>query len=363
MKKVELTLVFIGFLIVLLLIGRRAFGHGEGKCDDEGYKISHETRCEPDNTNHQVYKHHDLGSDRKHTHDDNGRVNTGIGVRNHCHGEWKHVHYYDDPNDKDGDGVVRQSEIFDSWPTGTYGYPCNDQPTQTQTETPTTSDSDTTDATPDSDSSTSNDSDDNTIQEVSESVRGRQHTWNFDTDHYIGFPVIPDDVETVGDVRERFGMTHVWGYDDHNDLDNKFGAWNLNPDSVEITPHLGLSVSLRSGMVDIEGDLQYGEIVDLRIPDGQLSAGFLIGFPEVPVKYRSLTDLLRVDGVVSVIRKVRIDGKTQYITNDAAIVPGMAVMVRIKEDIMLDLRGEGVPAAPMIPRTLTTSWAAQKARR
>ena len=103
--------------------------------------------------------------------------------------------------------------------------------------------------------------------------------------------------------------------------------------------------------------------------DGDPTARHFIGFPEKPTNFERFSDLLG-DGLDRVSRRVRVDGSLQTVyvrvagdEGDAIIEAGQAVMVRIRNEVTLDLRGAGaIAAAPMAPRqgTLATSWGAMK---
>ena len=198
------------------------------------------------------------------------------------------------------------------------------------------------------------------------------HEWDFELTHYAGIPILPDGVETLSEFRSHLYETTGHKVDIRLLVDG-IGIWDVfpGPNGIElgqtiITPHLGINVSSRD-IIAIVGNSVLGQEITLTVPDGKTVGVHFIGFPEVPANYERFSDLL-VDGVDRVDRRVRVDGKLhyQYIRNpgdtgDDMIRAGDAVVVRVREDVTLNLRGS-VMSAPSVRRkgTLATSWGAMK---
>ena len=139
---------------------------------------------------------------------------------------------------------------------------------------------------------------------------------------------------------------------------------------LPVTPHMAIYMRY-AGSICFIGKAVKGEEIELALPEGDTVEVYLVGFPEVPAKYKMLSDIAEIDGVDYVQRRLRgEDGRLRYVTvsgvddpDDVPIEPGMAVTIRIRRTLTLDLRGEGmVSAAPAAQRMLTTSWGRIKMR-
>ena len=197
------------------------------------------------------------------------------------------------------------------------------------------------------------------------------HTWNFTESPYIGFPVLPDGVETIGGFRS-FLRRKIGQYVNIGLLIDGTWQWyetNRKLRDTLITPHLGVRVSYRDSDVKVCGEPVAGESVEFTVPDGDRGAIFLVGIPEVPTNYEMRSDLL-VDNLIWVQRKVWVgdykNTETEYVSrqhriDDTEIKDGQAFVIRVTGDVNLDLGGD-VPAAPAAQRqsTLATSWGAIK---
>ena len=201
------------------------------------------------------------------------------------------------------------------------------------------------------------------------------HEWDFCESSFVGVPVLPDSIETVGDLWNYFH--DLTGRE--IDIKFKISGWlwqtYKGPDlgEIPITPHLGIGVDERTiGFIDspigIIGRKVQGETVILEKPAGAKNSTHFVGFPESPLNYETFGDLL-VRGVSYVRRQILIDGRLNYqfihTTNsegaDEMIQPGDAVVMLITREVTLDLSGS-VMSAPSVRRkgTLATSWGAMK---
>ena len=201
--------------------------------------------------------------------------------------------------------------------------------------------------------------------------------WDFTESPYIGFPVLPDGVETIASLRTYlYKRTKKW-VNIGLLID---GRWQWYPGAnrglrdTPLTPHLGVYVSYRDSVVEVCGEPVAGESVELTVREGWMGTVYLLGFPEVPASYPLRSDLL-VDNLTWVKRKVWVgDFKNTVnetvhrgnLENDTEIKPGQVFMVRVTGDVDLDLRGPlpVAPSAPSAPRqnTLATSWGRIKSR-
>ena len=201
------------------------------------------------------------------------------------------------------------------------------------------------------------------------------HEWDFSESSFVGVPVLPDSIETIGDLWDYF-------YDlTGREIDIKFliSGWLWQTYKVEskseipITPHMGIGVDERTiGLIDspigIVGRKVQGETIILEKPTGVKNRTHFVGFPESPLHYETFGDLL-VPGVSYVRRRILIDGRLDYqfihTTKsegaDETIEPGDAVVMLITREVTLDLSGS-VMSAPSVRRkgTLATSWGAMK---
>ena len=201
------------------------------------------------------------------------------------------------------------------------------------------------------------------------------HEWDFRESSYAGIPVLPDSIETIGDL---------WGY--FHDLTGReiditflISGWlwqtykGQGLGAIPITPHMGIGVNERTiGFIDspigIAGKQVQGETITLEKPEGVPHRYHFVGFPQSPANYETFGDLL-VYGVSHVRRRIIVDGRLDfqhiYTTTsegaDKIIQPGDAVVMLITREVTLDLSGS-VAAAPSVRRkgTLATSWGAMK---
>ena len=178
---------------------------------------------------------------------------------------------------------------------------------------------------------------------------------------FIGLPVLPLGVETVKDLWKAFRAEFK------NDISFQLMANSVWQTSYRgegnelgetaVTPHLGINVGINS-WITLRGVPILGEQIEL-------SRGVhFVGLPEIPMLYKRPSDLLS-DKVAWV--HVKKDRTYPYIygegdEGDDLFYAGQAFVIRVVEDMTLDLRGNEVAAAPMAPRqgTLATSWGAMK---
>ena len=197
------------------------------------------------------------------------------------------------------------------------------------------------------------------------------HTWDFTESPYIGFPVLPHGVETIGGFRSYLHKRIKKWVKIGLLID---GQWQWYPTNDElkytlITPHLGVYVSYRDSDLEVCGEPLAGESLELTVPEGDRGAIFLVGIPEVPANYEMRSDLL-ANNLTWLKRKVWIgdlkNTENEYVSrqrrvDDTEIKPGQAFMIRVTGDVNLNLGGN-VPAAPSAQRqpTLATTWGAMK---
>ena len=201
------------------------------------------------------------------------------------------------------------------------------------------------------------------------------HEWDFRESSFVGIPVLPEEIETIGELWNYFH--DLTG----REIDIKFliSGWlwqtyeGQGLGAIPITPHMGIAVNERTiGFIDsligIVGNQVQGEEITLEKPSGEPHRYHFVGFPEPPANYETFGDLL-VRGVSHVRRRVVIDWRLDYqfiytTSNEGAdevIQPGDAVVMLITREVTLDLSGS-VAAAPSVRRkgTLATSWGAMK---
>ena len=198
------------------------------------------------------------------------------------------------------------------------------------------------------------------------------HTWDFTVSPYIGFPVLPDGVETIGGFRSYLHKRIKEWVKIALLID---GQWQWYPTNDElkytlITPHLGVYVSYRDSDLEVCGEHPVtGESVEFTVPEGDRGAIFLVGIPEVPANYEMRSDLL-INNLTWLKRKVWVgdykNTENEYVSrqrraDDTEIKPGQAFMIRVTGDVNLNLGGN-VPAAPSAQRisTLALTWGAMK---
>ena len=210
------------------------------------------------------------------------------------------------------------------------------------------------------------------VSSVANYVGRYSHEWDFNESPFIGFPVMPGYTRTIKRLWNRlltavgspvpiFIQVSVDGnLQIYQGEDNELGQ-------MKVTPHLGVVLSFYRGTARFTGNRVRGEEITLEMNGGGATTEHLIGFPEVPTNFERYSDLLS-DELDMVYYRVRIDGKLQsfYIRDaddegDALIEAGQAVIVRIRNEVTLDLSGS-VMAAPMARRigTLATSWGGLK---
>ena len=194
------------------------------------------------------------------------------------------------------------------------------------------------------------------------------HFWDFESgdSQFIGLPVLPIGVKSISDLWEVFvcelehrgivfGLVIDGNWTYYRGEDNKIGE-------TTIDAHTGINVNLNSWM-SINGEAVIGEEIELE------KGVHFIGLPEIPLIYKRPSDLL--SNKVAWV-KVRTDKKNnspyRYIyadgdDGDDLFKIGQGFVIRVVENITLDLRGE-VLAAPSIVRKgkLATTWGEIKKR-